>query len=68
MKHHHFQSIPGWEETLMISDHLVQAFLAKSSLDMMAQHPVQLNLTGVCHWGIHHCPGEIFHNNSQLVE
>lgn len=53
----------------MINDHLVQPLLCKKqSLDMMAQHPVQLNLTSVCHWGIHHFPGEIFHNNNQLVE
>lgn len=30
-----------------------------NGLDKMAQHPVQLNLTGVQCWGFHHFPGEI---------
>lgn len=61
----HYHRIPGWKGTSGI---LWYKFSwQKHNPDKMAQHPVQLNLGNVLHWGIHHFPGKIIPKDRCLI-
>lgn len=49
----------GWKGTSMII-WCNLSWQKQDGLDKMVQHHVQLNLTSIWLWGLHHFPGEVF--------